>query len=95
MAIPDGLLSEVKNRLDITWVDAAEDAKLTGIIGRGIAYIDRIAGAEQDYTVDGLAKSLLMQYAMYDRSNSLSDYQGNNLHDLLALQIDTAVPRGE
>ena len=35
-ALPDGLLSDVKNWLDITWDDDATDAKVSGLIASGM-----------------------------------------------------------
>ena len=42
--MPEGLLESVKNYLDITWEDANTDAKITGIIGRGIKFLNDKAG---------------------------------------------------
>ena len=33
-SLPDGLLEDIKNYLDIAWDDAATDRKVSGIIGR-------------------------------------------------------------
>lgn len=91
MALPDGLLKDVKAYLDITWVDADTDEKLTGIIARGIKYIDRIAGSEMVYTTDDKPKELLLDYCRYARSNALEMFKNNYLHELLSLQIDKEV----
>ncbi|NTV91188.1 MAG: hypothetical protein HGA22_12645 [Clostridiales bacterium] len=87
MALPEGLLAAVRNYLDITWVDAAGDVKLSGIIARGIVYIDGIAGVSMDYTEEGKARELLFDYCRYVRSNALEDFQKNYLPELLTLQI--------
>lgn len=91
MSLPDGLLKDVRGYLDITWVDAATDEKLTGIIERGIKYIDRIAGSDMDYTVNDKPKEILLDYCRYARSNALEMFQKNYLHELLSLQIDKEV----
>lgn len=91
MALPDGLLTSVKNYLDITWVDAAGDAKLSGIIARGMKYIDKVAGAVKDYKVEDKPLELLMDYCRYARSNALDEFQINYQHELLSLQIETEV----
>ena len=91
MALPTGLLDAAKNYLDITWVDTTNDIKLAGILERGIKYLDRIAGAEQDYAIEGDARSLLFDYARYVRSGALDEFAGNYLHELLALQMSTEV----
>jgi hypothetical protein len=87
MALPEGLLEAVRNYLDITWVDAAGDGKLSGIIARGIKYIDGIAGAAMDYTVEDKPRELLFDYCRYARSNALDEFQKNYLHELLTLQL--------
>lgn len=93
MAEPNTLLDEVKNYLDMTWeLSGEEQSKLEGIINRGKAYLDRIAGKEQDYNKEGQAKALLMDYTRYVRSNALDEYQNNYLHELLALQMEQVIP---
>lgn len=87
MALPEGLLDDVKNYLDITWDDADGDNKLTGIIARGMKYIDGIAGSEMDYTLEDKSRELLFDYCRYVRSNALEEFQKNYLHELLTLQI--------
>lgn len=91
MALPAGLLDAVKNYLDITWEDDAGDEKLSGIITRGIAYLDKVAGEALDYTVEDKPRELLMDYCRYARSNALSEFQDNYLHELLSLQIEKEV----
>lgn len=92
MALPEGLLEAAKNNLSITWTDPDTDTNLTGILERGIVYLDRIAGAAQVYTVEGDARALLFDYARYARSDALSEFAKNYLHELLALQINTTIP---
>ncbi|HWT27171.1 MAG TPA: hypothetical protein VN131_04465 [Mobilitalea sp.] len=91
MVLPTGLLDSVKNYLDITWSDAQTEAKLTGIILRGIMYIDGIAGSAMDYTVEDKPKELLLDYCRYVRSNALEEFQKNYLSELLTLQIKQEV----
>lgn len=91
MSLPEGLLKDVRGYLDITWVDAATDEKLTGIIERGIKYIDRVAGSALDYIVNDKPKELLLDYCRYARSNALELFQTNYLHELLSLQIGKEV----
>lgn len=87
MALPTGLLDAVRNYLDITWADAAMDQKLSGIIERGMKYIDSVAGVAMDYTIEDKPRELLFDYCRYVRSNTLEEFQGNYLHELLSLQI--------
>ena len=91
MAIPAGLLDAVRNYLDITWQDDAGDLKLSGIILRGMKYIDSVAGTELDYTVEDKPRELLFDYVRYVRSNALDEFAKNYQHELLTLQIQKEV----
>lgn len=93
MALPEGLLSKVKNYLDMTWTLAEEETeKLTGIIEQGMAYIDFVAGYTQDYTKSGQALALLKDYVRYTRSNALDEFQTNYTPEILTLQMMQEVP---
>ena len=59
MSLPDGLLEAVKNYLDITWDDPDGDNKLSGIIMRGMQYLNKVAGQELDYTAEDKPRELL------------------------------------
>jgi len=83
------LLEEIKNDNDITWSDNAGDLKLSGIIRRGISYINDAAKRELDYGVDDKPKELLFEYVRYARAKALDEFQVNYLHELLTLQIST------
>ena len=83
----DGLLEAVRNYLDITYEDPETDEKLTGIIARGRAYLDNVAGVSQDYEKEGLARSLLFDYCRYARSNVLELFEQNFQADLITLRI--------
>lgn len=91
MALPMGLLEAVRDYLDITWIDPAGDIKLSGIIARGMKYIDGVAGAAMDYSIEDKPRELLMDYCRYVRSNALNEFQQNYLHELLTLQISQEV----
>lgn len=91
MALPSGLLDAVRNYLDITWVDSAGDEKLSGIIARGMKYLDSVAGAALDYTEEDKPRELLFDYCRYVRSNALDEFQTNYLPELLTLQIQKEV----
>lgn len=93
MALPDGLLEAARNYLDITWQDEAGDAKLSGILRRGMQYLDALAGCALDYAAEDAPRALLLEYARYVRSEALDEFQGNYLHELLSLQIREEVKR--
>ena len=75
--LPSGLLEAVRNYLDITWTDYAGDEKLSGIIARGMKYLDNADGSELDYTTEDKPRELLMDYCRYVRSNALDEFATN------------------
>lgn len=88
----DGLLKMVRNYLDITWDDPDGDQKLNGIIARGMAYIDNIAGVALAYETPATEKDLsgqglLMNYCLYERSDKLNEFKSNYLNELIGLQL--------
>lgn len=85
------LLASARNYLDITWTDADGDAKLTGILSRGITYLDHIAGVELDYADGTSAQSLLFDYCRYVRAEALEDFAKNFQSELVRLHIDGEV----
>lgn len=91
MELPIGLLEDIKNYLDITWVDPIGDEKLSGIIARGMKYMNKVAGAELDYAQEDKPRELLFDYCRYVRSNALHEFQANYLPELLSLQISQEV----
>jgi hypothetical protein len=91
--LPDGFLDAVKNYLDITWTDDAGDEKLSGIIARGIKYIDGAAGEPLDYTTEDKPKELLVDYCRYVRSNALHEFLDNYLPEITRLQNEYEIRR--
>lgn len=89
------LLKDLKNYLDITWEDPAGDEKLAGILLRGMGYLNHIAGAELNYMLEDKPRELLFDYVRYVRSNSLDEFQGDYLHELLALRQMSEVAQAE
>ena len=85
------LLAAVRNYLDVTWVDADTDTKLTGIISRGIKFIDRHAGSTLDYSIEDNPRALLFDYCRYSWSNALEEFSTNYLPEILALEITESV----
>lgn len=82
--LPDGLLQIVKNRLDITWSDTANDNKMTLMIENGISELDFLSGVSNDYMQAGKAQSLLFDYVMYGLANCLDDFKTNYRSEIIA-----------
>ena len=70
--------------------DPDGDKKLSGILYRGIVYLDRIAGKPLDYMAEGDARGLLFDYVRYVRAGALNEFLVNYLPELQALQITVA-----
>lgn len=87
MAVDAELLEEVRNYLDITYVDIETDKKLEGIIGRGMAYLDKHAGEKQDYTQESAPRALLLDYCRYARNSALELFEQNFVSELISLRI--------
>ena len=85
-SLPQGLLEDVKNYLNITWDDAATDAKVSGFIAAGMVYLNAKYGKEADYTADGMPRTLLMEYVRYARDSALDVFENNFQALLLGMQ---------
>ena len=103
-SLPEGLLSDVKNYLNITWGDEATDAKVSGLIASGMVYLNLKYGEEADYTADGMPRTLLMEYVRYASDSALDVFENNYQALLLGMQnerlvnahaLDSAVSSGK
>lgn len=89
--IPESLLADVKNYLNITWDDEATDAKVSGLIAAGSVYLDLKYGGEADYMEDGLPRTLLMEYVRYARDGALDVFENNYQPLVIGMQNQKAV----
>lgn len=89
------LLAAVRNYIDVTWTDTALDTKLTGIIKRGQSFLDGISGKENDYSIEGQARSLLFDYVRYFRANAGDQFKINYKDELVALRLGEGVTQYE
>jgi len=83
------MLQDVKEYLKITWDD--EDIKLQNMINRGQDYLNNYAGATLDFTTEGQAKALLLDYCRYAYNNALEYYEDSFKPDLLRLHVRKVV----
>lgn len=90
-SLPEGLLDDIKNYLDITWDDEATNQKISGLIASGVVYLNNKNGAEADYTADGAARTLLFDYVRYARDSALDVFENNFKSQILAMQNETGV----
>lgn len=85
--VPEPLAADTKNYLDITWEDEDGDAKLRGILARGMTYLDHAAGVALDYDEGTAARALLLDYVRYVRAGALQDFGRDFAQELLGLHI--------
>lgn len=93
MAVSDNLLKAVKNYLNITWDDAADDEKLAGLITAGESYLDGKLGTSGDYGTPGTEQMLLFDFVRYARDSALDVFENNYLSLLLGAQNIKAVDK--
>ncbi len=82
------LLGDIKCYLHITWEDEITNKNLTGMIKRGMAYLQDIAGMPTlVFTEEDIEKSLLIDYCRYANSQALEMFEKNFQSDLLSLHL--------
>lgn len=84
--LPEGLLADGKNYLDITWDDDATDRKVAGLIASGMRYLEGKAGNTLDFSLPGDARTLLFEYIRYARDGAMDVFENNYRHLILAMQ---------
>lgn len=89
------LLKAVNLWCNITWSDVATNAKVSGLIASGQAYIDGKLGSPGDYETPGEPQTLLKEYVRYGLSDALDVFEANYLNRLLAMQHERQVAQLE
>lgn len=79
------LLQDIKDYLKITWNDEATDKNLSGMMNRGMAYLQNIAGAPLDFISEDFPKQLLLDYCRYANSQALEMFAINFQSELSSL----------
>jgi hypothetical protein len=83
------MLDELKDVLGIIGND--QDAHLNKIILRGKAKIEGLAGVAPSFEVEGLPKSLCLNYCRYDYNNAPEYFEENFKSEILRMQLQLAV----
>jgi len=87
----DALLVDVRDYLHITWVDEKTDKNLKGMIKRGVARLQKIAGVSLKFDEEDSPKTLLLDYVRYANSQALEMFEKNFASELMSLHIDSQV----
>lgn len=88
------MLEELKNELQITWVDEDTEKRLECYLREGQAYLKYIVGFDVDFTKD-YVKPLLFAYCRYAYYHSLETFKINYHHDLVTLRWKVAIENYE
>lgn len=89
------LLAAAKNYCDITWQDESTDSKLSGIVARGKARLQKVAGSALTFSVESPETALLLDYCLYALASALSEWETAYKSDLIALRIQSLIPGGD
>ena len=89
--MPEGLLTDIKSYLNITWLDVNTEKNITGYINRGMARLNDIAGVLLDFTIEDLPRQLLFDYVRYANSQALEMFEKNFISELTSLRITAQV----
>lgn len=81
------LLEQVRQFLNITWVDNALDSQLQRFIDSSKDYLCKVAGRDDLDFNTGLANDLLLNRVLYMNSHNQNDFQVNYNAELNALRI--------
>lgn len=82
------LIEDVKNHLRVTW--DSEDSEIQNLINRSQSILNGLVGIGLDFDIEGLPKSLLLEYCRYARNNAVEYFEDNFSKEILRLQLEEA-----
>lgn len=89
----ESLLVDVKDYLKISWEDEKTNKNISGMIKRGVNYLQNIAGVTSiNFIEEDLPKQLLLDYCRYANSQALEVFANNYQGDLLELHYMFQAP---
>lgn len=87
--MPEELLKDIKDYLNITWEDERTNKNITGMIKRGMTYLQKVAGVSSlDFTEEDSPRALLFDYVRYANSQALEMFETNFQSELLSLNLE-------
>lgn len=83
------LLSDLKERLRITWSE--EDELLKKLIKRSEAYLSELTNASFDFSKEEWPKEILLERCRYAYNNATDEFEINFHHELSRLILSVAI----
>jgi len=83
------LLSDLKDRLRITWNE--EDELLKKLIRRSEAYLSELTNASFDFSKEDWPKDILLERCRYVYNNAGDEFENNFRHELSRLVLAVAI----
>lgn len=85
------MLDDLKNYLQITWEDEETNKRVSGILSRATALLNKYAGVEIDFDKNEDERQLLFDCCRYIYNNSLAHFEKDFSGDLISLRAQYAV----
>lgn len=93
----DSSLAAVRRKLNVTWEDAATEARIADVVASVSPALSARLGypADHAYTVaDGQAWALFLNACLYEWSDALDDFWDNYAEDLAATRLVVTIQDG-
>ena len=83
----DVLLQLLRNELYITWDDEETNMKLERIILNAIPTMNYKLGSEIDYSEDGIAQNLFINYCVYVYNGCSNEFDINYFNEIMQVRL--------
>lgn len=87
------LLERVKRRLKVSWSDSDTDVELAEMIEDTEVEMNKLLGAEVDYSAPGPARDLFLNYCLYKHNGCADEFKNVYLADIITCQNQLLVER--
>lgn len=80
------LIEILKNELFITWDDETTNMRLQRIVSSAIHTMNYKIGSDIDYTADGMAQNLFVNYCVYVYNGCANEFDNNYFNEIMQLR---------
>lgn len=81
------LVDILKNELFITWDDEETNKRLQRIVSNAIQTMNYKIGSDIDYTAEGMAQNLFMNYCVYVYNGYANEFDENYFNEIMQLRL--------